>query len=171
MRNNIEYPDVRVIAATNRNLTRMVRDGRFRADLLYRLSVLSVHLPPLRERLADLPILCRTLLHKLHPAARLTPEALGTLSEHHWAGNIRELRNVLTRAFVQGDSRIDRHHISFFSDRHKKLEASLSDEDYEAQFLRQMLRECHGNRSAMARALNMARSTLIYKLRRLGLEK
>lgn len=95
--------DVRVIAATNRDLRRMVREGRFRDDLYYRLSVLSLTLPPLRERAEDIPALVEHFLRKYEPKLgrrRLAPEALECLLRYSWPGNVRELENVIHRAMV-----------------------------------------------------------------------
>ncbi len=100
-----QQADVRVIAATNRDLQEAVLQGRFRQDLLYRINVVTLTLPPLRERLEDLPELTEALLGRLsvklrRPGLALTPEARHVLGLYHWPGNIRELRNVLERAAV-----------------------------------------------------------------------
>jgi two-component system response regulator PilR (NtrC family) len=97
--------DVRIIAATNVDLRRMVDDGRFREDLYYRLHVINVQLPPLRERRDDIPLLVQHFLEKYgeenhKPHLELTPEALDLLMEHDWPGNVRELQNVIERATV-----------------------------------------------------------------------
>jgi DNA-binding NtrC family response regulator len=100
--------DVRVIAATNRPLDDMILDGRFREDLLYRLKVITLHLPPLRERRADVPLLANHFLqlfadrHNL-PARKIDEEAKQVLLEHEWPGNVRELRNVIEGALVMAD--------------------------------------------------------------------
>ncbi len=90
--------DVRVIAATHRDLAAMVRDGRFRADLYYRLSVVPLRVPPLRAIREDIPLLAETFVQRLGLPCRLTPAALQTLQHHSWPGNARELRNVIERA-------------------------------------------------------------------------
>ncbi len=107
--NEVVRADVRIIAATSRRLTELVREGQFRADLYYRLDVLSMAVPPLRQRLDDLEPICESLLEgftECRPghAYELDAEALAVLSRHHWPGNIRELRNVLERAIVQSDA-------------------------------------------------------------------
>ena len=94
------FPDVRLVAATNRNLVQMVHDGTFREDLYWRLAVLTVRIPSLRERPEDVPLLAKTLLERTHPGAELSPEAVKALAAYEWPGNVRELRNVLTRAHV-----------------------------------------------------------------------
>jgi two-component system response regulator HydG len=111
----VEYPDVRVLAATNRDLAAEVREGRFREDLFFRLNVLSVELPPLRDRSDDLPILCDIICRTLHQEAHVTDGALAVLSAHNWPGNVRELRNVLTRAYVMKGARIEKSALQFHS--------------------------------------------------------
>ena len=99
--------DVRVIAATNRNLEREVNRSRFREDLYFRLSVVTVHLPPLRERPEDIPLLVRTFLERLGAAESeplFTPEVFRDLAEHEWPGNVRELRNYVERSISIGIS-------------------------------------------------------------------
>ncbi|MHB8877764.1 MAG: sigma 54-interacting transcriptional regulator [Myxococcaceae bacterium] len=98
--------DVRVIAATNRDLDGEVKAGRFRADLLHRLAVVRVRVPPLRERLEDLPILVRSILDRLGPRARgfsISGQVLERFKAHRWPGNVRELRNLIERAAAMGD--------------------------------------------------------------------
>jgi len=105
--------DARVIAATSRDLAALVREGRFREDLYYRLNVLPVRVPPLRERRADIPALVEVLgedmaLRSGEAPPELTPDALALLAAQHWRGNIRELRNVLEQVTMRSDSqRID----------------------------------------------------------------
>jgi two-component system response regulator PilR (NtrC family) len=103
--------DVRIIAASNRNLARAVADGLLREDLFYRLNVIPIHLPPLRERRADIPLLVAHFLHKLgremgKKVTGLTPEAMAVLEAYHWPGNIRELENVIERAVVLGSAEV-----------------------------------------------------------------
>ncbi|MFH1807348.1 MAG: sigma 54-interacting transcriptional regulator [Pseudomonadota bacterium] len=100
--------DIRVLAATHRDLEREVEAGRFRQDLFYRLSVLRVRLPPLRDRRDDLPVLARGILHSLAPQSSseelITPTVLGLLTRYDWPGNVRELRNVLERLLLFPDA-------------------------------------------------------------------
>lgn len=167
----VEYPNVRILAATNRDLSAMVQQGTFRADLLYRLSVLAVKMPSLVDRAGDIPILANYLLQMLSPDARLTPDAKAKLQSHHWPGNVRELRNVLTRAYVQGANRIDSEHISFFFSSVSQPSTYPELGQSEREFLLGKLQQFNGNKSAVARHLNIARSTLIYKLKRFAIEK
>lgn len=107
--NKAESIDIRVIAATNRNLEQLIKEGSFRLDLYYRLNVVTLHTPPLRERIEDIPELCSFLLKKLNSQLGskikgITEEALNILMSYHWPGNIRELQNLLERAINLADS-------------------------------------------------------------------
>ncbi|MDI6637273.1 MAG: sigma 54-interacting transcriptional regulator, partial [Bacillota bacterium] len=97
--------DVRVIAATNTDLEKAVREGRMREDLYYRLNVVPIFIPPLRERIEDIPLLCHSLIRRFNQAygrnvSRISEEALDILTEYDWPGNVRELENVLSRAII-----------------------------------------------------------------------
>jgi DNA-binding NtrC family response regulator len=185
-----EYPDVRVISATHRNLQDMVRVGKFRQDLYFRLAVLTVRLPTLRERADDIPVVAQTLLSRHHPGARLTPEAAQALKEYGWPGNVRELRNVLTRAFVMAGERIGAGALSFnpwsFEDPSTAprreppssapppLPSGASApipglDDPEREALERALSEANGNRTQAARILGIPRSSLVYRLNKYGL--
>jgi two-component system, NtrC family, response regulator AtoC len=113
--------DTRVIAATNKNLAHEVREGRFREDLYYRLNVISIYLPPLRERMDDIPRLIEHFLHKHRynpgsPPAKISPSAVEMLLEHNWPGNVRELENIIERAVVLAQGTvIAEDHIKFSS--------------------------------------------------------
>jgi two-component system response regulator PilR (NtrC family) len=101
--------DVRLIAASNRDLAKAVADGALREDLFYRLNVIPIHLPPLRDRREDIPMLVTHFIKKLarevgRPVRGATPEAVAILEQYHWPGNIRELENVVERALVLGSS-------------------------------------------------------------------
>lgn len=92
--------DVRVVAATNADLKKMVADGRFREDLYYRLAVFPIHLPPLRDRMSDLPELATSFMAKFLPGVSISQQAMDILAQHSWPGNIRELRNAIERATI-----------------------------------------------------------------------
>jgi two-component system response regulator HydG len=170
-----EHPDVRVIAATNRDLAQEVAKGRFREDLFFRLAVLSVHVPPLRDRPEDLAPLTLTLCRKLHPEAHVCPDAMEVLREHTWPGNVRELRNVLTRAYVMGGPRIQSEDLSFNLLQIPATAVSpiprigQTLQATERQTLENVLRRHDQNRSAAARELGIARSTLLYKMKKHGI--
>jgi transcriptional regulator with PAS, ATPase and Fis domain len=167
--------NVRVIAASNRDLRQAVEQGTFREDLFYRLQVFDIPLPPLRDRLADVPLLAEQFLEELgqsmnRPAARLDDDARDALLAHSWPGNVRELRNVLERAAVLSDEGvIERRHLSL----HAKPVAAASSTDLSAierQTIETVLRETDGNKSKTARRLGLTRTQLYVRLRRYGLE-
>jgi transcriptional regulator with PAS, ATPase and Fis domain len=182
--NRVERVDVRIIAATSRDLQAMVADGRFRADLYYRLNVLPIRLPPLRDRLGDLDALADHLLDDIArriglPAPKsLTAHALELLGQQAWPGNIRELRNVLEQACLMTDELIlaasqlqplvsgddARRHapappVSGVSQPLHRAVAAL-----EAEAIRAALKATNGNKLAAARMLGIARATLYEKL-------
>ena len=165
----VEYPNVRIVAATNRNLSAMVQEGSFREDLFFRLEVLSVKLPSLRERKEDIPLLANEICKSLDSECRIAPDAANRLLEHHWPGNIRELRNVLTRGFVLGGSRIEHSDIELYVSNKPDFLDSKATEKNEKNYFRSLSQKHNGNRSAMARELGIPRTTLLYKLQRLGL--
>ena len=107
--NRLEHFDARVIAATSRDLAALVREGRFREDLYYRLNVLPLRVPPLRERASDIPALLEILTEELAlrstlPHPEFTAQAVALLCAQHWRGNVRELRNVIEQLLLRGDS-------------------------------------------------------------------
>jgi transcriptional regulator with PAS, ATPase and Fis domain len=180
----------RVIAATNVPLEDMVADGNFREDLFYRLNVLRVNIPPLRERQGDVTLLAERFLrelaaqHGLNPA-HLTPSARTALEAHHWPGNVRELKNVMERALVMSDGRrIEPSHLTL--DPHGlRRESSLGGDrsggvilvpsvgrsmrSVEAELVRLTLKLTDGNKSAAARILGISRPTLHRKIAEYGI--
>ncbi len=168
--------DVRVIAASNRDLRNAVATGTFREDLFYRLQVFDIPLPPLRERASDIPLLAEHFLARLGPmmgrtAARLGVDALEALAAHDWPGNVRELHNVLERAAILSDGGlIERRHLSL----RQKLNAPVSRANLgalERRTIEQVLRETDWNKSKAARRLGLTRTQLYVRLRRYGLEE
>lgn len=166
-----EYPDVRVVAATNRDLSAMVMNGEFRADLYFRLSVLSVEMPPLRKRKSDIAMLADAILKKQFPGVTIDDSARQKLLTHRWPGNVRELRNVLTRAIVLHGNVITPESLQFdhmsFATRPRRSPRKPSDE--ERTQIAEALTRNDGNRTHTARALGIPRSSLIYKIKRYGL--
>ena len=177
--------NARVIAASNSNLAELVRNGRFREDLYYRLNVVRLVVPPLRERFEDLPRLAREILRALRedlhkPVIELSERALETLEAHSWPGNVRELKNVLERAVVFcRDKTIDSEHIEL-------IEAcSLTEEDtgfnlplggiqmsdLEQNLVLQALKRQGGNQTRAARLLGISREQLSYRLRKYRAER
>ncbi len=192
--NRARKVDVRVIAATHRNLPAMVERGDFRADLYYRLRVLPMHAPALRERDADVPLLAGNLLEDLAKRYRrgevqLSQEALRTMQAYDWPGNVRELLNALEYALVQanGDTILRRHLPSELQRRpHDEVAparppASLrpslipyyrppQDEEEERQIILGALAESGGNRTVAAGRLGMSRTTLWKRLKLYGID-
>ena len=163
----VEFPNVRILAATNRNVHELVQNGLFREDLLFRLQVLSVCLPPLRDRISDIEPLTHHLLKMFGSSCSISNEAIMKLKMHDWPGNIRELRNVLTRAFVLSGGSIEIEHIEVYTGVVvKTMESNIPDE---AAFLQRVFKQCGGNRSKMSRELGIPRTTLLYKLKRFNL--
>ena len=162
--------DVRIIAATNRDLDREVAAGRFREDLYYRLNVLSIQLPPLRERLEDIPVLAKHLLGKIAlklsiTSIHLSHEAMQLLQLHDWKGNIRELRNVLERAAViSDDSTIVPADLPFEVQKQLNKTKDLSLASTEKLHIQKVLAYSKGNKTETARLLNIGLSTLYRKL-------
>ncbi|WP_199055542.1 helix-turn-helix domain-containing protein, partial [Aquitalea sp. ASV15] len=178
--NRVLRADIRIIAATSARLEEKVSAGSFRADLYYRLNVLTIQLPPLRAHLQDLPVLCESLLLQLAQRGhmgrcQLTAAALQRLAAYHWPGNVRELRNILERAsMLSQGGMLDEADISSLLG---PLPAGQQDGgDYqqhmarfEAQLLRQALASAAGHVPTAARQLGMGRATLYKKLAALGI--
>ncbi len=170
--NDPTFPDVRIVAATNRRLHEAARDGQFRTDLYFRLAVLAVRLPALRERPEDIPALATAIAHRIHAQMHVTPEAILALQGYSWPGNARELRNVLTRAFVLFGPLVEPAHLIF-----SPLDADPGPgaprrtiDEAEREVVTDALRRAKDNRTVAARFLGIPRSSLLYKLKRWGIE-
>ncbi|HTM29940.1 MAG TPA: sigma-54 dependent transcriptional regulator [Vicinamibacterales bacterium] len=180
--------DVRVIAATNADLGKMVREATFREDLFYRLNVVAVQLPPLRERLEDIPLLVARFVEKLQPAGEgresivVSQNAMRRLMAHKWPGNVRQLENIIERALALsgGRRRIDVDDLPA-DIRGEEVAPTLTPGlpesgvdlpalvlDFERHLIDQALTRTEGNRGAAARLLGLKRTTLVEKLRRLA---
>jgi len=173
--------DVRIIAATSRDLEAAVRDGRFRDDLYYRLNVIPIMLPPLRERREDIVDLARFFLRRFSLESKkqfteITPQAQERLVAYTWPGNVRELANVIERAVVLGvGPTIELHdlppRVAAVESRPggdvASYEASL--EAYKRELVLRALRHHHGNRTAAAKALGLRRTSLSRLIRALGI--
>ena len=180
--------DVRVIAATHSDLQAMVREGSFREDLFYRLNVIPVKLPPLRDRRDDIPLLVQHFVQRLSADLERTPprvsqEAMRHLMAHHWPGNVRQLENVVERAiaFSQGRPQIEAQDLTpevhtppatstsasdvLFPDDGLDFEGYIS--GVELSLIKQSLERTHGNKRQAAKLLKLKRTTLIEKLKRL----
>jgi len=176
--------DVRVIAATNRDLDTLTRAGEFRQDLFYRLNVVRLHLPPLRERREDIPLLTETICRMLAPQRQVstTPAMMRTLLDYSWPGNVRELENVLERSIILSENEILEHdslppELSqegslptsevLIPENGLDLEAYLR--DMEMQLLTQALERSNGTKKEAARLLHLSFRSLRYRLDKLGL--
>jgi transcriptional regulator with PAS, ATPase and Fis domain len=180
--------DVRVIAATNADLARMVQAGTFREDLFYRLNVIPVRLPPLRDRKEDIPLLVQHFLQKYaeelgRPSMTMSQSAMRALMSYAWPGNIRQLENAVERAVALSAGRLQVEGTDLPPEV-QKAEASESAfppllfpeegidferfiADVEREMIRRSLERTHGNKGAAARLLNLKRTTLVEKLKRL----
>jgi DNA-binding NtrC family response regulator len=165
--------DVRIVAATNRDLESAVAGATFRQDLFFRLSVAVLHLPPLRERRQDLAPLVRHFLAEAGRPLNVAPTTLEVLASYDWPGNVRELRNVVSAAaaLADGDTLEPRHLLFFRPQRRAARDEALplagqSLEALERAAIGQTLRLCGGNKSKAARSLGIAPSTLYEKLRK-----
>ncbi|MEX0937533.1 MAG: sigma-54 dependent transcriptional regulator [Pirellulales bacterium] len=178
--------DTRIILATNDDLAQCVSRGTFRQDLYYRVNVINITLPPLRERLGDIPLLAQTFLEKVREesgraASGFTEEAMSALQRYRWPGNVRELENVVERAVLLGKGdRIDVQDLpsdisggaaytSSSSGTGRSLKEAL--EAPERRIILDMLESNGWNRNATADALGINRTTLYKKMKRLGLEE
>lgn len=171
--------NVRVIAATNQDLKKLIARGQFRKDLYYRLNVLVLDIPPLRERKTDIADIARALLYRLNQELHtdvygMSPEVLYRLNNYPWPGNIRELENVLERAInICNGATIQAEHLPEYIDNHSisplvfstgSLEEQMAER--EQHIIRQTLQQCNGNRSQTARVLGIHRSVLYRKMHR-----
>jgi transcriptional regulator with PAS, ATPase and Fis domain len=176
--------DVRILAATNRDLDAMVAAGRFREDLYYRLNVLSIRVPALRDRAEDVPLLAALFVELVAAEIGCTPrgftsEAKAALARHRWPGNVRELRNSIERAVLLArDGWIDAEHLGLGDERgHRRMgegELHLPIPDrtlrsVERALIERVLVDTAGNRSQAARVLGVNRATLYNKLRAYGM--
>jgi PAS domain S-box-containing protein len=169
--------DVRVLSATNRDLRRLVDAGQFRDDLYYRLNVISIHLPLLRERREDIPLLAMHFLKRYNlkegkNVVIFASNAMETLMEYDWPGNVRQLENAISHAVIlaQGDV-IRRRHLPRFLRETAAATVSTSLAQNERHLILRVLQESNWNKHDAARRLQVSRSTLYSKIRRYGLEK
>jgi two-component system nitrogen regulation response regulator NtrX len=183
------HVDVRVIAATNKDLEEEIARGNFREDLFYRLNVIPFFVPPLRDRKEDIPLLVKEFLQQFgaeygRPHVEMTEDALAALKQYHWPGNVRELRNLVERVLILNPKtqRIERKHLPMLVYRgpgkmtdsgrsaHGEEFSSLlqAREAYERDYILKKLDEFHGNVSRAAEGLGLERSHLYRKMKALG---
>jgi two-component system response regulator HydG len=171
------HVDFRAIAATNKDLQTLVQAGSFRPDLYYRLHVVMIDMPPLRDRREDIPLLVEHFIRKLSASMnrpvppQVAPEAMDLLIRNNWPGNVRELENAVERALVIGRGRELRPaDFSFQLESAGAPASSRSLEDVERAHIEYVWSQSGGNHSAAARTLGIDRTTLYKKLKRYGLE-
>src|SRR6202162_2704398 len=181
--NKVKHIDVRVLAATNVDLRAALEQGTFREDLYYRLNVLPINIPPLRERKEDIPYLAQHFVKKLKNDLGSTVESISEsavqrLLEYHWPGNVRELENVLERSMVlasgavleAGDVKLDLAPKPRIAATDGFLPEGMTLDDYERSIIREALHRANGNKSQAARLLGLTRNALRYRLSQMGIE-
>ncbi|MFP4579745.1 MAG: sigma-54-dependent transcriptional regulator [Candidatus Sumerlaeia bacterium] len=176
------HVDVRVVAATNQDIDKQVREGKFREDLYYRLNVVKIELPPLRERGDDVVLLARAFLQEFceendKPLKEFTPKAIEALRHYSWPGNVRQLRNVIEGLVVlSSGKKITEEDLpleireSSNQQKSMRLKVGSSLADMEKELIRATLKENGGNRAAAARTLGLGRKTLYRKIDEYGLD-
>jgi len=169
--------DVRLVSATNRDLVAAIEEGSFRSDLYYRLNVVSIQLPPLRERIDDVPLLAAHFINKYNVEFnkkfdRVDRKAMDLMMDYHWPGNVRELENVIERAIVidQGPQ-MKVKHLPFCNIESPLTEEPRSLQEVEKSHIEKMLQRNDWNIAKTARLLNIDRSTLHKKIKKFGLER
>jgi DNA-binding NtrC family response regulator len=174
--------DVRLVAATNRNLRAALEQGTFREDLYYRLNVVPIDIAPLRERKEDIPELVNLFVSRFagdsgKPVEGISPEAMKVLVNYHWPGNVRELQNIIERAcaLAKGttievtDIHLDSHPGKGADAGNHFLPAGMTLEQWEDEMIQEALRRAHGNKSQAARLLGLSRNALRYRLSKIGI--
>ncbi|HVO65065.1 MAG TPA: sigma-54 dependent transcriptional regulator [Syntrophales bacterium] len=184
--NNLIPTDVRVLAATNKDLEQEMEAGRFRQDLYYRLNVIPLRVPPLRERKEDIPVLVNWFLKELTIKERveektITDDAVAALMEHDWPGNVRELKNIIERLVIMIPSdEISAKDIPSLAENHQMPDLTVpgftpgsfrtAKTDFEKKYIMKKLQEFDGNISKTAEAIGIERSNLHRKIKRFGLD-
>jgi DNA-binding NtrC family response regulator len=171
--NQIVKVDFRCIAATNKDLEKLIEEGKFRPDLFYRLNVFRIELPPLRSRRDDIPALVDHFVRKFSLAmnkriSRVTPAAMNLLQQQPWLGNVRELENAVERAMVVGQEPELREQDFIFKPQTVSNGASKTLEDMERVHILRVVEDCGGNQSRAAEILDIDRVTLYHKLKKYG---
>ena len=181
--NVTRHTDVRIIAATNQDLRAALEQGTFREDLYYRLNVVPLNIPPLRDRKQDIPFLANHFIRKLaadsgSAVESITDAAMERQMAYHWPGNVRELENVIERSLVlcrgsqldAGDVRLESAPRPRSQNGQHFLPEGLTLDQYEQELIREALRRADGNKSHAARLLGLTRNALRYRLTQMGLE-
>ena len=174
--------DVRLVAATNRDLRAALEQGTFREDLYYRLNVVPIDIAPLRERKEDIPDLARLFMALFcgesgKPVKDITPEAMQILANHHWPGNVRELQNIIERACAlakgtvleAAEIHLDSRPAKLVNGGGGFLPDGMTLEQWEDEMIQEALRRANGNKSQAARLLGLSRNALRYRLSKIGI--
>jgi Nif-specific regulatory protein len=163
--------NVRIITATNKDLQQLVKTGKFREDLFYRLNVFPIRIPPLREHKEDIALLAEYFIKKFSPrTVKLQKNVLNKLEEYYWPGNVRQLLNVIQRALILCDTdKIEEEHI-IIEETNKPIEFDGTLRDFEKQLLVKRLEECNGNRTQTAASLGVSVRWIQIKLKEMGLQ-
>jgi DNA-binding NtrC family response regulator len=174
--------DVRLIAATNRDLREALEQGTFREDLYYRLNVVPIDIAPLRERKEDIPDLVNLFITRFSGESGkeidgISPQAMQILVSYHWPGNVRELQNIVERACAlskgatleAGDIHLDTRPAKNSNDAHGFLPDGMTLEQWEDEMVQEALRRANGNKSQAARLLGLSRNALRYRLSKIGI--
>jgi DNA-binding NtrC family response regulator len=174
--------DVRLIAATNRDLREALEQGTFREDLYYRLNVVPIDIAPLRERKEDIPELVNIFIARFagdsgKPVEGISPEAMQILTNYHWPGNVRELQNIIERACAlakgsvidAGDIHLDTRPVKAGNGASGFLPDGMTLEQWEDEMIQEALRRANGNKSQAARLLGLSRNALRYRLSKIGI--
>jgi transcriptional regulator with PAS, ATPase and Fis domain len=167
--------DVRIVSATNKNIAKMVEDGKFREDLYYRLNAIPLRIPPLRERAGDIPLLVQFFVRRYNVryglASRLAESGVTELQNYTWPGNVRQLQHLVERLVILAPGgRIDSEAvIDAISATEPREQAGDTLADTEAEQIRRVMAATNGNKSRASRILGIERKTLYRKLERLGM--
>lgn len=167
--NIIRKIDVRILAATNKDLKQMIAEGRFREDLYYRLNVISITVPPLRERRDDIPLLARHILKKFSgdEVKEISPAAIKKLMVYNWPGNVRQLENILQRAHIVSEGHVIRENDILLDDMAESMDGTL--EELKNKLIRQRIEQFNGNKTLAAKSLDISLRSLQMKAKELGL--
>lgn len=162
--------DVRIISATNKNLYEEVKKGNFRQDLFYRLKVLYIHLPPLRERKEDIPLLVSHFIKEFRRKVGkkikgIKKDAIKMLMEYDWPGNVRELKNVIERAIVMSENEWIKKEDIIFEQREGEKKFPVPLQEYIKQYVLSVLEKYQGNKAKTAKALGVSKRWLYYKIK------
>ncbi len=176
--NIIRKADVRILAATNQDLLQLIKEGKFREDLYYRLNVVHIVVPPLRERKSDIPLLVDHFLKKYRPEMRLSSQAMKKLMDYHWPGNVRQLENIIKRVTILASGDVIQPEDIQFDDVPEQAAGSVFPEELEKEasleeiknyIIKRRLEMFNGNKSQAARSLKISLRSLQLKAKELGL--